>query len=1278
MQTSPEAVRIRNAAHSFYPTLPLSLNQIVVKDTRLRDWQLASDGGLDVASLVKARLNEDGDIVRVRVVEGSPYLYTGTLDIRVATPADTLVWSSNTITEDALYGGGIDIYVDGNDIDVFWVDPDAVTIRTAHSADGGNTWGASSTVATVSGQGLNVLLQLCAPQADTLIFTDSTVGLDDADNPMTALYVTVKVSGTWNTPTLWDLGGQPLGVEQKVTLPNQAQHPSNLTGMVLPNGSIGISFYADSFRETFETGIWLQRVYNIDTSVTEQHLFWVKPEEIFQTIAIDDDNGATEMFCAFPHIQMVGEEYWIVALEMSQQAGHQRYNLSFFRSTDGITWSDRNYRQGAAYDVEGENEETRGAYAYNGDQPFLYTDLIFANLIVTEERTFIIGYDRSFRCPSTVLVGVENPDKELDITGITYAWDIDLPQAPSAGQGTYEIANVPKLYDGTDILTAHRGVKIYQEAGYLTEMGDEIIPVGQFHVDSITQHTELGDDTGSITALDNTMLMDRYKSPVYWEMFGPSQLTYVGFCDTTPFNTIYGSYYCSVAGNMKSGTVTSQDNFRENTAVINMTNPDGGILVTRFRCTRTWENNHVGVAFDGRDQGDSEDNKKFWVVFYNKVEGRFSLHRAEPRTNPNRVKLYRYRLIDNGLGDFSLDGSTYWLRVGVYHSRVMVWYTGNNGDDPDAVWELVLDYQAPASPATDVMPCRIGWWALLGTARTEPSGALGQLSTRGGMQSLSYNGTDPYVIAAHVQLGSAPSLLRRVNVALTQENEDSTPMPDAIISLVTGDADNPDDITDDDNIIFQCNASALLFGAHDSPRWNGANDKPNPRRTRLDAGEHVWICVTYNGTLATGQSYKWASGAIDAGNAETRKSEDGGQTWEAGGEFLGELAACIEVEYLNGLVKFSRLYFGGAEPPYTIEKLAHQIAAKSEVLDISPDDFLNQSDLTLGPDNIYWQPIAYGKIGTLVLDADVEMMGSPYTPLARIIVGSTTIDAGDGDGYVVELDSDNQKVLFYTPGNTLVMETESLCFIPEVFHVSVVNQNNFLYVYVNECLASNCPPVTSWTVATPGYVGLDSIGAVFTNVRIPDLTTVVPYWVMEGNESALSSLQKLVAKPANGAISRGRFFIRYDGSLRISSFTRQELTDTYVDTILDTNKTESQRNNLSIVRQSKNYYADRTDPVMLDTDGIIFDERDSSDALTDEDAYTSSYLEFLNSKEQQILPSFSHVAVFPAEREDRINIESPTDSTEGEANINALHFRFDTEASESMMDIQPRLVVNDA
>lgn len=1243
MQTSANAIIVSQIAHSEEANLPLSNEQVVVYDTRLRNWLLAASGGLTYANPVVARLNADGEIVRIRTLAGSPYLYTGTLDIQYATPGDTITWSGNTIATDALSESGVDLWVNGNTIDAFWVDADAVTIKTSQSVDGGHTWGAVSVVATLAGQGLDVAIQLCAPMENVLVFSDSTVGEDEDGNPLTALYVTLKVSGSWITPVLWDLGGQPLGIESQVELPNTDTHPSNLSGIDLGNGKIALAYYGAQLRDSFEDGVWTQRVANLDTTTTTQHLYWTSPEEIFQSIATDDDNETTKIFTAFPRLQTVGSEYWILALEASEFAGHQRYHLAMFRSADAVNWSDRDYRQGAS------NDDQEFAYVYNGGTPFLYTDLIYANLIVTASRTFIVGFDKVFYCASTLLVGQDNPAKKLDLTPYVTDYDINLPAAPTAGSASYRLGAVPKNWDGSDILTAHHGVLIKSFAGYYDPDSEEdkLIQVGEFHVDEITEHTENGVENGVIQSIDNTMLLDRWKADKFWEWDGPSQVTLPRFCDLSPFIVVAGSYETSQSGRLRAGVVTKSDNFPDNIAVLNVDDADGGILTATFRSDRTWNNCHVGIAF----QGKSGDNKNFWAVLYNRRgNGRFTLNRAVPRANVNRVKLYHYRAPVAQSAAITLNpAQNYRLRVGVWHGHVVAWYSTDNIN-----WTKVIDYQSPASPPEDVLPCRLEWWGLIGIQRTQPSGAIGNTRMPSAMQDM-FSGVSPRMIALHIQLGSQPSILRRINVAVTQENENSTPMPDLSVLLLAGDATAPYDATDDANIIYAYDASALYFSAHDSPSWNGVNNQPNPDRIRIPANEHVWVAVTPTGDLATGQSYKWAaddSGAYGAN--QTKYSDNEGETWNSFGNPNLNLTATIEVEYLNGRVKFFNLNFGSGEQTYTYEKLIKQIAAKAGILEYATDSFLAQADLTLEADNIYWQPEAYGTIGDMVLDVDCETTGSPYSRIARVIVGSSTIGLGDGDGYIIELDPDEQTISFYEPGNILIGTSSSLQYIPDSFHLQISKQNFYLYVYINECLAAI--QYDNGLFESIGYVGLDSVGATWTNTRIPDLTQIVEYWSLQENESAMNSLQGLVAKPAPGTIARGKFFVNYDGKLRFGSFARSTQVDTYEDTMFGADKNETMRYALSQVRPTGNYYADRWRPRILDTDGRWFDQRDVTDGRSDRDAYTASELQFRDAEEKQVTHSLSGLANYAAEREDVVQVTNPLDGTSGLVIINDIGF----------------------
>ncbi len=1253
MDTSPNGIFIDSVAHSQEVALPLVDNQIVVYDTRLRNWQLAGSGGLVNAATCRTVLNNADELLRIRT------LIDNTLEIVYATPGDAITWSSNTITESALYQAGVDLYVNGSDVDAFWFEAVIsssviITLYTAHSTDDGHSWNTPVAITTLPEQGSGVLPQCCAPNIDTVVWSDSTVGQDSNNDPLTALYISLRVSSSWITPVLWDLAGQPMGIEVPVTLPNNVNYPSNLSGLALSGTRIELAYYGNQFREGFENGVLVQRVANLDYGSSSQHLHWASPEEIFESVAIDDDNNATQIFTAFSRLQVVGNEFWILALECSDFAEHQKYHLAMFRSKDGLAWSDRDYRQGAA--IRGAQTF---AYAYNNGTPFLYTDLIYASLVVTPERTFICGYDKVFYCPSTILVGEENPAKQLDLTKYIPNYTVNVPAAPTSRTVSYQLGTVPKDWAYGDVLAAEHGVVIEHLSGYYDEGLDEdrLISVGLFHVDNLAQHTEVGKESGTIDGIDNTMLLDRWKGDKAWEWQGSEQVSSDDFCDLSQFIVVSGSYTTGFAGRMRAGVVTAQDNFPDNIAALNTNRSDGGFLTHEFRCDREWQNAHVGIAF----QGQAGENKVFWAVLYNrKNSGTFTLNQAIPRNNPNKVKLYKYKAAVQESSPITLDPDTnYHLKVGTWHGHVMAWYS-DNGEN----WINVIDYTSPASPVNHVLPCRLEWWGIIGVQRTLPSGAIGNTENNNAMQDL-FSGTSPRMVALHVQLADMGSVLRRLAVGITQENTSGDPMPDALILLLTGNSTEPDDATEDDNVLFSRNASSLFFGVHDSPTWTGANDQPNPQRTRLGANDDVWIAVTFDADLVAGQSYKWASDVSGHyGANQTKYSDDGGATWNSFGDANLNMAAALEVEYLNARVKFYNMNFASGERPYTYERMIHQIAAKAGVLEIDPDSFVTSADLTLGGDGIYWQPTDFGKIGDMSLEADVTT-----SAIARVIWGAGQINDGLSHGWRVQVDVIDQEIAFYAPTGTLLTRTESLAYIPSgEFHLEVIKHGYFLYAYINETLASLCYDPNLFTRV--GYVGVDTEDTTWTNVRVPDLTGIVDYWSVSQKETALQSLTELIAKPYAGTIARANFFITPTGKLRISSFARRAMTGTYQDYMFNVDKQESARFALSQGAPVGNYYVQRWNGEELDKHGRWFDERDVTSAVSDRDAYTAMELPFRDAKEKELGHGIEGLANFAQWPEDVVQLINPLDHTSGLVIVNSLTFTVDNNKASQRIDFR--------
>lgn len=1267
MQVSPEAEILKEIGHSQSIVLPSGSGQVVLEDTRLRNWQLAFDGGLDYANPVVAKMNAQGEMVRVRTLDGSPYGFSGALDIQYAVPGDVITWSGNTIVRNALAGGGVDLWADESDadeMDVFWVDDNALNIRTAHSSDGGHTWGLPTTIHSLGDQGEGVLAQLCAPALNTILFSNSRVGVTEDNEFLTGIMISLKVSGTWTTAQVWDLGGHILGIEERIELPNGDFYTSNLSGVQLSPGRIEIAFFANSFRESAEDGIWVERVANLNYAAAPQNLHWAHPFPVYLSIGLDDDNERSTMYEAFPRLQIIGEEYWITCLEVSRFGPNRRYHLAFHRSLDGVHWTDRDYHQGAA-----NNDETE-AYCYNGDVPFLIEDLIYANLVVFGNRVFIVGFDKVFYCPATSLVGVDNPQRKVDLTNALLSWDMNLPTAPTAGSVNYEVDGIVKEWNLQDLIAAHYGIKVTHQGGYYdtTEEEDVFIQIGQFNVDTVSQHGEEGQKTTQIQVIDDTLLMDRWKADTYWQWESASEMVYNRFCDTTSFIITQGGFTTGFAGRLRSSVVRKEDNFFDDIAVFNLDSLDGGICVTKFQCDKTWEDNHMGIAFQGRGQGDGEDNKIFWAVLYNRnsYENKFTLQQAIPRTSPNKTKLYRYRPAVAESSTIVLDDNTpYWLRVGVWHSHVMVWYTDEPGDVFDPNWILVLDFLSEDFPPNQVIPCRYEWWGLIGTQRTLPSGALGILRSDGGMQDL-FTGTDPRMVALHVQLGDEASILRRINVSITQENIDSEPMPDALVMLLEGDANNPFDATDPDNVIYTGSPSALFFGAHDSPQWLGANPPSNPEPVKLAADQHVWIAVSFDGELTAGQSYKWASSL--AGGGPTKYSDNEGASWNGFANPDLELTASIEVEYLNGRVKFFNIHFGSGETTYTFEDLAHHIASKAGVMDIRPDDFVNTDDLILGPDNIWWQPEVFGKIDDFILEADVAL-----DDRIEILLVQDQVDGGNANGFMVRLDQSNQRVTYFFEGD-VIDRAESLAYIPQEFHLRLIKRHTLCYVYVNEALASICYHPG---FAQEGYVGVfsgDYLETVWTNLRIPDLRNMVARWDIPAGTSALQSLQQMCAKPTPGTTARARFFIDYLGRLRIGSFQRREVVDTYENTIKTEDKSETIQGMVTQNTPVGNYYGTKWDGELMDQEGRRHEMNDITDGRHDRAAIRAAEEIFRNIKEKQTQTTIKHAPVWPAEREDLNRVIDPILKTNENMIIDnmAIHYAIKADGIDMSEEITHR------
>lgn len=273
------------------------------------------------------------------------------------------------------------------------------------------------------------------------------------------------------------------------------------------------------------------------------------------------------------------------------------------------------------------------------------------------------------------------------------------------------------------------------------------------------------------------------------------------------------------------------------------------------------------------------------------------------------------------------------------------------------------------------------------------------------------------------------------------------------------------------------------------------------------------------------------------------------------------------------------------------------------------------------------------------------MIDSGYT--GEVSFRSSTIGGGAGNGYRVVLNPATQKILIYDATATLILSIDSLQYIPAAvsFHLTLVNWAKFIYVYINGCLATSC---YNADLTTMGYFGLLSTHTAWTNVRIPDMLPIKPIFDIQANSNALTALKDITDK------TKYRYFIRYDGSLRIGSFPNRSSVATYSATVTQAGKVETARYANNQVSAQGGQYAMRFSAEELDKQGKRrVAQLDFTSAFTNEDAYRDSDLVLQQAKEkdsQYTIDNF--LADFSLEREDRISVTNPLDGVSSDFVVN--------------------------
>lgn len=1011
--------------------------------------------------------------------------------------------------------------------------------------------------------------------------------------PSTPYSFGTSSSGDWilKGAVPWSLNYQDLGQNTPVTLPDGISTLTPYVSSVALSGTQDlICFYANRMRNSVgSVGIYVIKC----TDDGAGHIWWSQPITVCPSTAIADWNQESQSFVTAPRIQVINGKYFIVALACSREVNVITYHLVYFDSTDGEHWSRREVLAGVSSDPD---ESTQGVNKYNTNTPFTLNDLKHAYLNVIGTNLYIVSKDgaTNFVCPATSRVGVDNPAVQLDITPQTISYSYSHPTSPSIAQTTFNVQNPNKMFDGNAILIPD--AKVTHKDGLVTTAGQEVLTLSTSWVDLITTTKQMQQksysDVLKVVAGDSMIHLRDFADDYPYEWNSPAQSVFNQFCDLTALSVVAGRFYIGFGGtgtNLTAATLDPNDSTDEDLGYIPQPPRPDGSIEFRFRFENTVD---IALTAAGVFQGDVEQGERsFYSVAYWVVLGKWVIAKATPTTTGR--KIYHYVPLYNGSSESLSPDTWYWLKVAWYHNHVMAWRSNDR-----ITWTTVIDYTSPLTPASSVVPANLCFSGLLGHSASDPQPIGNFTDASGGKQNMNQS------YAIKCTMPASAGTLYAIAGLFSQ-----TGQPGDLNLMVVkdnGSGTAPADATVYENVLYQVSVKAFNFSTSDSPVWRA---QPIPSGVRGSASQVLWIMVT-PGTVGGGQSWEWFADA-DGSHGTTMTSANGGATWSA---VSGKsMAAYLLVDVDGGLTSFESMYWTSGEEVHTIEDLAHHVAAKAHVLDITPQSFIQNSDLSGG-----WQPASKGTFGDFVLDADVDATGGAAQVYFR---ATTRTDATTGYKLVI-----NNTMSIYWQ-NTLIYSIPSVQYVPAIYHLRVVNQTQWVYVWINEALALTFYAADA---TVPGYFGVGV--ATFTNLRIPEMREIKPTWTIQSFESPLANLTKLVDK------SRYKFFVRYDDSLAIGAFDYASSLDTYSDTIDQTEQQLTNRNAITEIQPTGAYWAKRFASKMLDLVGWRRAKKfDYSDSYSNELAYESGKRQLLLSQQQgEPLSMNVPIANFAIENEDRI------------------------------------------
>lgn len=666
--------------------------QVLVDDPRLRGWRRSNSLNDGVAYAVDVRLTNNDKICKAinfsAISPGTLWIYLAGTG---ATPAFSAVVSGSVnLRQDS----GVALFNDPTDssspdrIDCYYLDNTSPTpiLKNYTSTDNGTTWGAGTVSRNmIDPQVINGYPYAHGSQPQLacagwdgnggtykpyLFYTTCSSQASDPNPPNLVFY-----DGVLNTESRCWLD------QIRTDVINASVPPSCIGAFQLNSTDFACVIAIDNVRGTNNSGIFL---------IWYRDGIWSNPEPVW--VSQDALEGDSTYEISHPTLQKIGSNYWILATETYSVPGLSTNlvqatvsHLVGFVSTDTIHWSAPLYFAGTDGIANGYWTSAPATPTTAYDVAFARKDTLGAKLLVSNTRTFLVGYAKLWQLdggtPSALSdTAADYADQTLDITGDVTDFSISQPAGPAA-QATLTLANVAGAYNNSNIL--RRGARVVVKAGYKTTSNDstDLATLFTGKIDEVRQQVVLGQNEIMLVCRDEALKrLEDWTSPNYIEYSSGQHVALTQLSDYGSTIQVQGTWLLQ----SNAGQLLAQATPLSLTGTP-LLSPDLAILIANtgriadgifdVKCSITGSGRGRGTASFGIVFRYTNNRNFYYLVFNNmalgpnaaKGENKWDLLQVSKGTITS--------LLTNGptapANTLPSKGETWWLRVHVYQNQVV-------------------------------------------------------------------------------------------------------------------------------------------------------------------------------------------------------------------------------------------------------------------------------------------------------------------------------------------------------------------------------------------------------------------------------------------------------------------------------------------------------------------------------------------------------------------------------------------------------------------------------